>query len=253
MRWILIFITLTLVLFGVFQLYQIMTGWHYIVPANQGELIFVSTFDENSEGWIQEQSLDQTVEIVDGVMQIALSSVQGAFTSTETYFDNFDVSVETRVTVGAFDEQSADGYGIIFRLIDQSNFYAFYINNDGVYRVVHVVDNISRNLSAWLETDAINSAIGSVNNLRVIGYGDHFQFYINDELMELCIPDDADAISTFVNGDCIRGSMQTVLTNDSLSSGRLGLIVDLVSAEETGLSIDFDNVVVYGPEPIINE
>ena len=253
MRWILIFITLTLVLFGVFQLSQVMKEWHYIVPAESGELIFVSTFDENSEGWIQEQSLNQTVEIVDGVMQITLDSVQGAFTSTETYFDDFDVTVETRVTVGAFDEQSADGYGIIFRLVDQSNFYAFYINNDGVYRVIQVVNNVSNNLSAWLETDAINNEIGSVNHLRVVGYDDHFQFYINDELMELCIPDDPDAISTFVNGDCIRGSMQTVLMNDSLSSGRLGLIVDLVSAEETGLSVDFDNVVVYGPEPITNE
>ena len=227
-----------------------MQEWHYVVPANAGELIFVSTFDDNDDDWIQDQSLDQSVEIINGVMQISLNSVQGAFTTTETYFDNFDISVETRVTVGEFDERSADGYGLIFRLVDQSNFYAFYINNDGAYRIIRVIDNFSQNLSTWLETDAINNDLGSINVLRVVGYDDHFQFYVNGELMELCIPDDPSAISTFVNGECLRGSMQTTLTDASLRSGRLGLIVDLVSAVETGLSIDFDNVVVYGPEPI---
>lgn len=241
-----------MLLLALFQLSRLMDDWHYVLPAPEGELLYVATFDD-VEGWDQDQSLNLTSEVVDGVMRISVNLAQsGVYTAPVAYFRNFDITVETRVQVGEFTADSADGYGIIFRQIDRENYYVFYINNDGVYRVGRLLNNELVFLSDWVHTDAINPEIGNVNRLRVIGFEDRFQFYINDELLDLCIPNDAGAVSTMFNGECLQGTMKTVLEDASINYGRVGVAVE-VRTLDSGLVVDFDNVVVYGAGPITND
>lgn len=254
MRWFVILSTLIMMLLALFQLSRLMDDWHYVLPAPEGELLYVATFDD-AEDWDQDQSLNLNSEVIDGVMRVSVEAVQnGLFTAPVAYFRNFDMTVETRVQDGLFTADSADGYGIIFRQLDHANYYVFYINNDGVYRIGRLLDNQLVFLSDWVDTEAINPEIGNVNRLRVVGYEDRFQFYINDELLELCIPNDPDAYSTMFNGECLEGTMQTVLVDDSINYGRLGVAVAVeLQTQEVSLIVDFDNVVVYGAEPIIDD
>lgn len=253
LRWIVILVTLILVLAALFELSQLMANWHYVVPVTPGELAYVAIFDDGAEDWEQTETLNQSLVVSDGVLRVSVNlSQSGVYSAAEPYFDDFDVSAQTRVVEGTFDDNN-NGYGIIFRQLDRQNYYVFYINNDGVYRVGRLLEGTLRYLSDWIQTDTISSVPGSVNTLRVIGYDDRFQFFINDELMELCIPDDPSAYSTYFDGECLQGSMQTVLIDDSIPYGRLGVAVELDRNQDEGLIVDFDNVVVYGPEPIRNE
>ena len=117
-----------------------------------------------------------------------------------------------------------------------------------------MVDGNDEILSHWVQSPAINQGINSINHLRIVGYESNFQFFINGELLSLCIPDDPDASSTpLVTGECRGGSWEETLVDDSISFGRLAVAVVSDDSHPDGIIVDFDNAGVYGPQPIGDE
>lgn len=53
----------------------------------------------------------------------------------------------------------------------------------------------------------VNQGISTVNRLRVVARGNQFQFYINGEQVQVCIPNNPDAQSTYFMDSCIDGQM----------------------------------------------
>lgn len=247
MRRLLIFITLIVILIAVFRLSQLAGDWHYILPNDPGALLYVASFDGPSDDWEQYEGR-QSAQVVDGQLTLT-QSVDGAsiYSAASPYIRDFDITVDVRVRGGVFDGQNNNAYGIIFRQKDRDNYYVFLVSSDGTYRIKRVLDNSSRFLSTWIETPAIDTEIGAVNRLRVIGQGDKFQFFINDQQVRVCIPDDPSALSTFYLGECLEGQLLDTLQDDSISYGRLGVAIELDRSQTEDVIVSFDNVIIYGP------
>ena len=262
MRRVVITLVLVIILWAVFRLDRMAENWHYVLPAEPGELLYVASFDDDAPDWEQEERNDVSSQLVEGMMRVSVNvDDDGLYSVASPYFGDFDMQVAARVRQGVFDGDNNNGYGVIFRQYDRKNYsifrqddrknyFIFLVSNDGSYRIMRVVDDRSFLLSDWITTDAIHTLEGVANQLRVIGDGDHFQFYINGERMQLCIPDDPDGQSTMYDGSCIGGSMQDTLVDDSISFGRLGVAIQSDVGWPIGVVVDFDNVIVYGPQPI---
>jgi hypothetical protein len=235
---------LAALLLGFVFLSRALANWHYVLPAEQGTLLYIATFDGFNEDWARYAGRLSS-EIVDGALRLNVGEpVAGPYSVASPYFGDFDVHLQAR----AVDGPETNGFGIVFREQDPNNFYTFLISSDGFYQVVRSLDGKELELSNWIETPYVNVGIGSENALRVVGRGNHFQFYVNDQPLLLCIPDDPDAISTYYNGTCVDGTMRDALVDTSFPTGRLGVIATTVQGGGIGVVVDFDNIVVYGPE-----
>ena len=251
MRRVVIILVLVIILWAVFRLDRMAENWHYVLPAEPGELLYVASFDDDAPDWEQDEGNEISSQIVDGAMRVTVNAnSDGLYSAASPYFGDFDMKVAARVRQGVFDGDNNNGYGIIFRQYDRENYFIFLVSNDGSYRIMRVLEGRSSFPSAWITTEAIHTLEGVVNQLRVVGDGDYFQFYINGERVQLCIPDDPDGQSTMYDGICIGGSMQDTLVDDSMPFGRLGVAVQSDVGWPTGVVVDFDNVIVYGPQPI---
>ena len=74
-----------------------------------------------------------------------------------------------------------------------------------------------------------------------------YRFFINGAPVSLCLPDDPDATSTFVGGECMDGNMQDFYYDDSFKAGKLGLIAQSTAAGGGGVVVRFDNLLVFSP------
>lgn len=245
---------LLLVLLATLGLNHLVSGWHYILPSEPGKLLYAATYDDFTDEW-QQYNGRLSAEITNGVLQIRSNDVQsGPYSVVRSHFSDFDLRVDAQPVDGPLD----NGYGVIFRLQDPYNYYLFLISSDGYYQVSRVVNGEEKIISTWLQSSFINQGIADfqenpsigINRIRVITSGSYFRFFVNDQLVLLCLPTDSDAQSTVnpVTGECLDGIMTDTLQDTTFSSGQLGVVAKSLS--EPGVMVNFDNFLVYGPEPI---
>jgi hypothetical protein len=93
--------------------------------------------------------------------------------------------------------------------------------------------------------------LSSVNRLRVSATGDRFRFWINDQPVTLCIPDDPNAESTInpLNGECMDGAMLETLTDATIPNGQVGVTARSTPTGGEGVVAAFDNLLIYAPTP----
>lgn len=245
------FLFIALILFGAaYLLNRATANWHYILRVEAGKVAYLATFDTSAEDWSLSQGRLKTQILESGVLRVEVGEVDSLpFAQASPHFGDVDVSVATTV----MDGPENNGFGLIFRLQTGDNtapgddsFYLFEISSDGYYRVLRSLNGIQRELSTWIPSAVINTGLGVANSLRVVAKGNEFQFFVNDQSIELCIPDDPDGISTFpATGECIGGQMLDTLVDNTIQSGQLGVAAQ--SFDEAGVVVDFDNLVVYGP------
>jgi hypothetical protein len=233
---------LVIVLLALFFAGQAIESWRYIQPAAPGELLYVATFDGFTDEWrLYEGRL--SAEIVDNALRISVGDVQsGPYAEAQPNFADFDLRVDATPLEGPLD----NAYGVIFRLFDRDTYYLFLVSSDGFYQVTRRVNGVERVLSNWIRLPLVHEGLNVTNHLRIIAKGDQFQFYINDQLAQLCIPNDPNAQSTYRLGQCIEGTMQDALTDNSITMGQIGVIAQ--TRNEPDVVVNFDNLLVYSPE-----
>lgn len=222
---------------------------HYVVPVEAGQVAYAATFDDFVADWALSTGRLKSFITDTGTLRIELNESGFPFSQAKPYFADFDL----RVQAAAVDGSEANAYGVIFRLQNKDNtsladddFYVFELSADGYYRVLRSFDGTQKELSTWIPSSVINLHIGATNYLRVIAKGDQFQFFINNQLVQLCIPDDPEDESTYpVTGECVGGKMLDTLTDASIPNGQVGVVAQ--SLDEDGISVEFDNLVIYGP------
>lgn len=242
MRRFLFLLFLCIVLAATIALSRSLADWYYVVPSEPGKLLYIATFDGFLEDW--ELSEGQiSAQAVDGKMRIEVGAPNRLpYAPTRIYFSDFDLTVDATPVAGPLN----NGYGVVFRLRDPQNYYMFLVSSDGYYQVQQQIDGATRIISDWIASDLVKQGLDVTNQLRVVAQGADFQFYINGELLELCVPDNPDAKSTFFDGECLDGQMVSTLTDPAFTVGRFGVIAE--SFDEPGVVVDFDNVIVYGPQ-----
>lgn len=271
-------LALCLALFGANLLYAALADRETLLTAAPGELLYAAAFDGFTDEWALYQG-QQRAEILEGRLELGISAAQTAsWSAARPRFADFDITVQATAQSGPVD----NAFGIVFRMqsaadencdlpavilcgienvlplvgaairqmtdaADAASYYAFFISSDGYYSVRKTENGREAVLSAWIAAPMIRQGLGAQNALRVIGRGADFQFFINGEPVMLCIPNDPQAVSTYANGECVEGTMQAVLHDDSMPVGRLGLIARATPAGGGGLAVQFDNMIVFSP------
>lgn len=249
-----------------------------VLAGADGDLLYVAAFSNFNDDWdlfTGQQSAQINLE----QMQISVEGSQTAAWSTaRPRFSNFDVSIKAVAHDGPVD----NAFGIVFHVddltesactlpavvlcgiselvplagavlrqaFDQSqttNYTAFLISSDGYYSLWRKEDGRNKALSAWIASPRINQGTGSENTIRVMADSGVYQFFINDTLIELCIPDETSAESTYAGGECIDGSMQDTYYDKMGRTGRLGVIAQSTATGGGGVVVRFDDMIVYSP------
>ncbi len=253
MRRVLFLLILVIVFITIYGLNNLLADQHYILSGQPGEVLYTATFDAFLDDWQQYTGrLEARVE--DGALHVVSDTAEGnPFSEASPYFGNFDLQVQAQAVAGPLD----NGYGIIYRLqtkdstvLDDDSYYSFLVSSDGHYQVLRGIDGDSQELSTWIPSDSVHKGVGAdvePNWLRVVAQGNRFQFYINGEQVQVCVPDDSDGSSTYY-GECVGGQMLDTLTDDSVSGGQVGLIV--LTLGEPGVEAVFDNLIITAPVEI---
>ncbi len=224
----------------------------FVVPGN-APVLYATTFGNGAllEDWSQQDRRGYITDISDEALSLTIEEVvfiaeanPEALRATNRYlFQDFDYRVQATANEGPVD----NSFGVVFRQLDEETYYLFLISSDGFYSVWRQLPGVPlRELSTWIESDAIAQGIGAANAVRVTAQGADFQFYVNGEQLPVCIPDNPDGTSTFTGGECIDGAMLTTLTDDNIPYGKLGVIVSPFAPGQ--LTVTFDNVVVLGSD-----
>lgn len=248
-------LALVLVLAAAYVLNRLTANWHYIIPVEPGQVAYIAAFDGFADEWQLYEGVLSAQVLLDGALRLEAGSPNsGPFSAARPYFADFDLRIEAKPVQGPLD----NAYGVIFRLEDNGNsspaddsYYWFFISSDGYYQVMRVLNGVQKRLSDWIPSPAIRPGLGVTNWLRVVATGDTFRFYINNQPVQLCVPDDPAGESTFTAlGECVGGQMLDTLTDGSIAAGKIGLIVHAFDkrADEPGVMVDFDNLVIFGPE-----
>jgi hypothetical protein len=248
----LLVLLILIVLLGVaYGLNRLTANWHYVLPVETGKIGYAATFDDFIDDWnLYEGRLRAAVE--NGVLILAADDTyKKPFSVAKQHWGNFDFSVQASPADGPLN----NGYGVIFRFQSKGNnspddddFYLFLVSSDGYYQVTRSLDGVQKELSNWIPSPLVNQGIGVTNTVRVVASGDRFQFYINDQLVQVCVPDNTEGISTYNAGGCVQGQMLDVLVDSSIPEGQIGVVIQTL--DEPGVVVNFDNVMVVGPQPI---
>jgi hypothetical protein len=252
LRRLLLLIGLALLLALAVWLNRQSAQWHYIMPVEAGKVAYLATFDAFPEDWNLAQGRLKSDILPEGVLRMDVGGVNSLpFAEAHPFFADFDARVQATPVGGPLN----NGYGMIFRLQNKRNaspddddFYLFMVSSDGYYQVVRSVNGNSRELSTWVPSPAVVQGVGVMNTLRVVAKGAHFRFFVNGQAVQLCLPDEPTARSTYNErtGECLGGKMVDELVDDSIANGQIGVAAQ--TFDEMGVVVDFDNLVIYGPE-----
>lgn len=260
MRKVLLLLVLAAVFTALFSLSRSVASWqHTVISADAGTLIYAATFDGGggdgfNPDWSQYPGR-LAAQIEGGQMQITVGeAVSGAYSVAKPYFGDFDLTVEAQTIAGPLD----NAYGIVFRLQNKDNatfeddsYYLFLISADGYYQLLRVIDGQAPQIvSDWIESPLINQGVEAVNHLRVVARGDQFSFYINDQPVTMCIPDDPTAQSTIhpLTGECMGGQMLETIIDATILNGQIGVAAQSTLMGGEGVVAAFDNVLITAPE-----
>ena len=246
-RWLFLFISIIFLAVTLF-LRRNIESIQFVISPKADDVLYATTFNDGkyADDWSIQDRRGATIEATDDLLRLSFAEFtqqrELLRASPPFLFSDFDLRVDAAAVGGELN----NSYGVIFRQIDDGTFYAFYISSDGWYSIWRVTGSSPFALSAWIPSDAINQGTnGEQNQIRVLAEADTFQFFVNDQLLMLCIPDNPGGESTYTS-ECVDGTMQDTLTDDTIPVGRVGVIIETIVPGE--ISVEFDNFVLLPPE-----
>ncbi len=246
----LLVLLIAVIVFGLFWFSRGVAVTHFVVPSPAGEVLYAADFEQFTDEWrLYDGRL--SAEIHDGSLHIRVDDANSAaFSATQAYYANFDLTVTARAVDGPID----NGFGIIFHLQNKDNatpeddsYYTFLISSDGYYQVNRALNGQQTIVSNWVPSEAIQQGLDAENQLRVIFSNNRYRFFINGEQVSLCIPNDPSGASTYALGACIQGQMLESYEDASLTQGQIGMIALATASGGSGVEVTFDNMIVRGP------
>ncbi len=210
--------------------------------AASGTLLYATSFDAYNEEWSQFEG-QMSSRIGNGSLRVEIDTPgDGAYSVLNHDIADFDMRVNASQITSTDD---LNQFGVLFGYQDVNNYYIFKITGDGNYLVDRVKDGKTQTLSPRHPSAAILAGTDQVNQLRVIGKGSHFQFFVNDQPLTLCLKG-SDKQPTWAGDQCISNNKQTSseLVDSTFTYGKVGVGVYAFTAGEV---VGFDNVLIYAP------
>ena len=182
---------------------------------SKGTKIYSETFADSTTGWDEWDSAGKSRAGYESGKYFLEILAINRMTWGNGYqnFDDFVIEVDSSKVAGPDD----NAFGIVLRYVDSDNFYVFKASSDGQYAFGYYLDNSWTEVVQWTLSDAVKQGNTS-NKLSVACKGNHFILSINGTVVE-------------------------DLTDDTFSSGDIGLMAASIS--EAGVKITFDNLNVW--------
>ena len=154
---------------------------------------FTDNFSRDNGNWSLDSDETATYEIKGRKLHITVDKEN--WLAWTTYSGDAPVDFLAAVD-GTVPEDSPVGeYGIVFRSVDDTNFYIAALSTDGYFGVWKNVDGEWTAIADWTPSDLIDLTPEAVNRLAVLAEGAQFTLYIND-VPATTVEDD-----TFAEGD----------------------------------------------------
>jgi hypothetical protein len=189
-------------------------------PPAMGEILFADDFSDAESGlWYAEEADNWGIGYYDLENEVYIYELVATSGAIYDYYEGqeLDDAFLLQATVGHLGAWN-NAYGLIFQVVDDESFYAFRISGDGYFLVEKSGADGVETLIDWTIADMITSEEGDPNLLTVVGEGDLYSLYINEQW-----------VGNF--------------TDDSYSSGTIGIIADNFDGE-TSTVIYFDDLTV---------
>lgn len=234
------------------------TDWLYELPVPRpepGELLYATSFDAFNDEWdlypgrdsvqVESPSGSPAGGEPDNALVIRYGSgvaEQVIWSALDRKFGDLDLRVTARLLDGPVDQNQ---YCVAFRYRDERNFYLFCATADGYYSLAKVRGGVQERISDWGMTDAIRLG-AAPNELRVIGRGDEFRFFVNGEPVWLCLKG-VNLNSMWIGpGVCVDGGTLTDVYRDAaFTQGHIALAAGTIDG--SAVTVAFDDLIIVGP------
>jgi hypothetical protein len=181
-----------------------------------GDLLYSDDFSSSKSGWYTSSKGSFIAAYKNGKYHLTVVPTDYWWPASgplKTNVTDFVMEVEATKEVGPDDNV----FGIAAREIDNGNYYAFLISNDGYYEIAKKENSSWVTPSNWIKSDAIK--VGNATNvLKLMAKGDSFTFFVN-------------------------GIKLTDYQDSSFKSGYIGMFAGTQS--EGNVTIGFDNLKVW--------
>jgi hypothetical protein len=183
-------------------------------------LPYADDFSNPDSGWKTVDDPAVKIDYQDGALHFNILELDTLAWSVpkDKRFGDFVLDVDASQIAGPND----NSYGVIFRYVDDRNFYRFDISGDGYFAVFKYKDGTWAKVQDYTETAVVKQAT-STNHLQVIAQGNQFTVNVNDQ-----------PVTTFSDSDFPNG-------NVGVTAGSL--------FDNANVHIVFDNLTVREVNP----
>lgn len=179
--------------------------------------LFYDDFSQNRGLWEIFSEADAKAQIDNGQMDLTITQPgKIALAMSALNVADFDLSVSSTLTGGGL----TNSYGLVFRYIDNGNFYRLDLTGDGLWGVSRRLNDQWISMVDLKASPAIQVGLTKPNALRILARGGTFMFYANGTLL---------------------GSV----SDNNLPVGRIGLFAS--TFDDPTVQVGFDNVRVVKP------
>ena len=156
-------------------------------------LPYADDFSNPNSGWKTVNDTAVKINYQAGALQFMIPELDTLAWSVpkDKRFGDFVLDVDATQVDGPND----NSYGVIFRYVDDRNFYRFDISGDGYFAVFKYKDGKWTKVQDYTETAAVKQG-AATNHLQVVAKGNQFTFNVNDQL-----------VKTFSDGDFPNGNV----------------------------------------------
>jgi len=179
------------------------------------QILSQDNFSNSGSGWSVSKNDERKKTYKSGKYSITVKKPNWQFISWapgKSFPADFEVKVDARKIAGPTGK-----YGIIWGK-DGDNYYVFTISSNGRYRLRKQVNDVwQKNPVPWTNSPAIKRGTGS-NKLKVNVIGNSITLIVNDTVL-------------------------TTVKGSSFGPGKIGLVGG--SFDETGVEVQFDNLMIY--------
>ena len=150
------------------------------LPPGTSKLLYFEGFEDPTSGW--STAIRETYErgYVKGEYRILVKNINRIIRATgPDSFTDFDLRVQARYEGGL----GGKAYGVLFRCVDEDNFYVWWVNPvSGSHRLQKQVSDRWTTLIGWGSSPLIKPRSEPME-LRVVARGSRFDFYVDGALV----------------------------------------------------------------------
>jgi hypothetical protein len=186
-------------------------------PSMELGILFEDSFDESITDWPTYENVNQRWWIEGGHYNVLVKTPHQSMTSWRTQvgsFGNFRLELEAEQVSGP----DNNAYGVLFRVIDDDNYYCFYITGDSYVGLKKKVAGQFVVLFPELLSYFVHWG-NDVNLLAVIADGDQLEFFVN-------------------------GESHFTITDTAFAAGGIGMMAEMRTTPGQ-THIAFDNMVLH--------